>query len=468
VLTRIPGLLAPPKRRFGPAWSNDRISASADYTIVNSDKGKTLDLVGGGGTYFTASVNAATTYDASFAIWVVNNDAVRAKAVSCLSGSFNFSNGLSPSGAVTATSFFLYPKQSALLFILNGAWWASVPIRWKTASSIQLFVDTALGNDSNDGLATGSGAALATLQKAYDTLVSALDTGGNNLTIRIADGTYAAGLNATKPWTGGGNLSVTGNTTTPANCHITPAAGNVITLGFNFPGTVSFAGLKLTSQGASTIDLYLPGSRGTCGIGNMLFNGSQLANILVSGAGARVQSNNGLNVFSGSPGYAVYTDSGGFFVSQGQIHTVTGFPTYGGAFVLSDTNANQSWNGVAFKDASAHTRQTTTGDIHTNTTLDNIAINTSNLTVGMFIVGTNIPSGTKIQSIDTASKVTMTAAATATTAGLAVKFEIAAGAKFNASNNSVLSTAGGGADFFPGTTAGSGTNSGTSPYGLYT
>jgi hypothetical protein len=43
----------------------------------------------------------------------------------------------------------------------------------------------------------------------------------------------------------------------------------------------------------------------------------------------------------------------------------------------------------------------------------------------------------------------------------------ATGQRFNVANNAVINTNGGGANFFPGSTAGAGTNSGTSPYGLY-
>lgn len=43
----------------------------------------------------------------------------------------------------------------------------------------------------------------------------------------------------------------------------------------------------------------------------------------------------------------------------------------------------------------------------------------------------------------------------------------ATGVRFNVTNNGVINTNGGGANYFPGNSAGAGTNSGTAPYGLY-
>lgn len=64
---------------------------------------------------------------------------------------------------------------------------------------------------------------------------------------------------------------------------------------------------------------------------------------------------------------------------------------------------------------------TDTGDTHTNTTLDNLT-DTSALVVGMLIEGSGIPAATKISTIDSATQVTMTKAATATASGIGVTF----------------------------------------------
>jgi hypothetical protein len=65
---------------------------------------------------------------------------------------------------------------------------------------------------------------------------------------------------------------------------------------------------------------------------------------------------------------------------------------------------------------------TTTGDTHTNTTLDNIADGTTNIRAGMVVTGTNIPVGTYVDAVVSASEVTLSQAATGTTAGGDVVF----------------------------------------------
>jgi hypothetical protein len=71
------------------------------------------------------------------------------------------------------------------------------------------------GSDSNTGLSNTAGGAFATIQKAVD-VASALDNGGFNITIQIADGTYSAGASL-KSFVGSGQLSIRGNSGAPQN-----------------------------------------------------------------------------------------------------------------------------------------------------------------------------------------------------------------------------------------------------------
>jgi phage-related tail fiber protein len=85
-------------------WSNTRLAKTANYTVTNADKGATLAL--GGSAFFTVTLNAASGYDANFAITIVNEDANRGKRIS--------PNGL--------TSFILWPKQTVRVFNQNNVW----------------------------------------------------------------------------------------------------------------------------------------------------------------------------------------------------------------------------------------------------------------------------------------------------------------------------------------------------------
>jgi len=64
----------------------------------------------------------------------------------------------------------------------------------------------------------------------------------------------------------------------------------------------------------------------------------------------------------------------------------------------------------------------TTGDTHTNTTLDGLGT-TTNVRVGMKVRGTGIPATSRVLTIDSPTAVTLTVAATATAAGVTIEFE---------------------------------------------
>jgi len=81
------------------------------------------------------------------------------------------------------------------------------------------------GSDSHDGLANTSAGAFLTLQAAID-VVTRLDLNGYNVTIQVADGTYAAGVVVAGPFTGGGMVTVQGNASTPANVVISCTSQN--------------------------------------------------------------------------------------------------------------------------------------------------------------------------------------------------------------------------------------------------
>lgn len=67
-----------------------------------------------------------------------------------------------------------------------------------------------------------------------------------------------------------------------------------------------------------------------------------------------------------------------------------------------------------------------TGDLHSNTTVDNISPSTATLRVGQLVTHANIPAGTRIATISSATAITITAAATATASGQTISNEFIA------------------------------------------
>lgn len=83
--------------------------------------------------------------------------------------------------------------------------------------------------------------------------------------------------------------------------------------------------------------------------------------------------------------------------------------------------------------------QTTTGNLHSNTTLDNVA-NTTGIIIGLTVTGTGIPDRTYVSNI-VGSTITLSQAATVTSSGVSVRFNrpgIVRGIELNVIANNTL------------------------------
>ena len=81
------------------------------------------------------------------------------------------------------------------------------------------------GNDGNNGLTNNAGGAFLTIQKAVDIVFGTLDLGGYNVTIKLADGTYNAGVLQSSPQVGAGLITIEGNASVPANVVVQSSSG---------------------------------------------------------------------------------------------------------------------------------------------------------------------------------------------------------------------------------------------------
>lgn len=79
------------------------------------------------------------------------------------------------------------------------------------------------GNDNNTGLTDSAGGAFLTVQKAIDVVYGTLDLKGFNVDIQVRDGTFARAI-VTSPQVGKGDITLRGNSGTPANVTLTATA----------------------------------------------------------------------------------------------------------------------------------------------------------------------------------------------------------------------------------------------------
>ena len=211
------------------------------------------------------------------------------------------------------------------------------------------YVDTTNGNDSNSGLAAGSGNAFKTIQKAYDVIAGKLDLAGYTVTIQIADGTYApsSGINAllvSKPWTGGGSIVVQGNSSTPANVVLSTTSADVIRVTAPLPGILTLKDFKL--QTATSGGGILLQAAGTIQFGNLNFGACTGDHYTTGAAGAFIKAISNYSITGGANRHALATNPSSIVASAITI-SLTGTPTFV-AFAQASGCSVMDWSGTTF------------------------------------------------------------------------------------------------------------------------
>ena len=205
------------------------------------------------------------------------------------------------------------------------------------------FVDQVLGDDVADGLSAGTG-AFATLARAV-AAVQGIDTGGHDITIQLADGTYTSSVAMAfeAALVGGGCLILQGNSGDPDQVTV-EALGEVLIVR---AGGVCVRGIRV--QNASpTAAAVTVSARGSLTLDQVSF-GPAGGHIDINGGVLRIDG--GYAVKDGATYHLRLTD-GGRFDGNGQTVTLESAPDFSDAFVVCDTvslarMAGQSFAGTA-------------------------------------------------------------------------------------------------------------------------
>jgi hypothetical protein len=201
-------------------------------------------------------------------------------------------------------------------------------------SNIDFYVANS-GNDANDGLTLGT--PWATLQHAADTIVNHTDANGYNITVHIANGTYAHFQQVGNPL-GVNQVIWLGNNTTPDNVVIQSASSTdaaVTSVG----GYMTLQAVKLTTTGGPLSTCLLCLSAGVITPRNVDFGGSTGAHIAAQTGG--VVNFDGGCVISGGATHHIVCNNNGFVgtgptLLPGEVpwaFVVSGTPTFSTAFV---------------------------------------------------------------------------------------------------------------------------------------
>jgi hypothetical protein len=219
-------------------------------------------------------------------------------------------------------------------------------VREQLSASRTYYVRTD-GSDGNNGLANNSGGAFLTIQKAIDT-VAALDLSIYNVTIQVADGTYAGAVVVSAPWVGSGTVTLQGNASTPANALLSTGANDCITVLSG--GTLTVTGFKLTNSGA----FLLHASSGAIRFSLLTF-GSCGSQQLRATDGGRVTAAGNYSIDGGAGNHWSAVGNGIVRVLNRTI-TLTGTPGFSLAFANADLGSTVLVYGSTFSGAATGSR----------------------------------------------------------------------------------------------------------------
>ena len=207
------------------------------------------------------------------------------------------------------------------------------------------------GSDANDGLTNSAGGAFLTLQKAYDVVAAKLDLGGFTVTVQVGPGTYTGGLNVAQPWTGGGAVTLQGDTTTPGNVVIATngSGAHCVNVSAALPGALTVTGFKLTTAGAGSDCVNHVGT-GSLLLGNNDYGAATRFHVNVGSAAAIVRMQSAYAISGGAAVHWV-ANAGGYLVAGAAV-TLIGTPNFSAEFAVATRvalieNVGSSFSGSA-------------------------------------------------------------------------------------------------------------------------
>lgn len=192
------------------------------------------------------------------------------------------------------------------------------------------YVATSLGDDGNAGLSAGAG-AFATIQKAVDT-AAGLDLGVHDVTIEVADGTYAPF--EIKRCIGAGSVYIVGNTGSPSAVHVTSATpGANIIRGSNVVTPYNMSGMRLSSTGGGSSYLISASGNTVISFGHMQFGQAFIH--IYSALGAYVTNNGPYEIIAGAARHLWAFWGGQIYLGSGTV-TLSGTPAFSTAFAAAN------------------------------------------------------------------------------------------------------------------------------------
>ncbi|WP_341913297.1 hypothetical protein [Ferrovibrio terrae] len=332
--------------RLGHGYRPVDTETGANYSYLDTDHYRLKQRSNGGAAMIDTLPGTATgVMPAGWQVTIGNADDAALLAV--IVGS-----GASLNGSAS-TILYLGPSQRATI-VSDGTNYVTSesPARCRLGAATSFYVATT-GSDTNHGLTTG--APFATIQHAIDVIAKAIDLNGYRATVQVADGTYSAGAAVRAPFTGGGEVFVIGNVTTPANCVISAATTHCFLL--RHDAVLSIGGFKLTT---STAGYALYADIGATGyIREAVVFGSIVAGYhhLLAQAGGSIYVLSNYSIDGAADIHWAAVESGRIYAKNITV-TLTGIPNFRNLFAWASSMGIIWCDGDAFSGAATGVRYT--------------------------------------------------------------------------------------------------------------
>lgn len=310
----------------------------ANYTIANTDCGKTIQAGAGATGFFTITLPAVAGFATNCSVLVKNGDTARGKLLS---------------GFPSDLYSILWPSQAVGVEIINGVWATKInpgPYQLNGAANT-LHVNHSTGSDSNnDCLGTGSGAC-ATIQHAGDLFQTHVLCNGQQPLIQVDDASFSenASFNGVR-CAGANNLQIVGNAGTPGNA-VWNAPGPAGSPGLNVSdkAIVVVNGFKLQCSVAGAINLQV-NQGGLLAFMNVDFGNCSGGQHMSCAAASNLVFEGGTYTISGAAfGYHVVASACAFNPVGGQTVSVPNAMTFTQFYSLSlnsSINTNLLYSGA--------------------------------------------------------------------------------------------------------------------------
>jgi hypothetical protein len=276
-------------------------------------------------------------------------------------------------GGVPATiveADFLNQVQQELLAVLAAAsiapskatnnqviqailWLIANNTRQRLTGPLNLYVNAATGNDTNNGLTPTT--AFATPQAAWEYIMARLDVGGQNITVNMADGTYPSltCLGAPVGAVNGSSVMFVGDQASPSSVVISNPNATAVTVGLG--ATCGFEGLRVQASGPGG-DFASNGSGITAYAGgNIYINNVDFGTCtgwhLCSLGGGSISCNGAYSISGNAEAHACAAYSGGGMSLADSRVTLYNTPTFSIAFVLAESCGSMNVWSMTFNGA---------------------------------------------------------------------------------------------------------------------